>query len=633
MGGKNQDSPRKVSLSTRPPRSAISHLHPHKCDPSALPRPLHPSSWGGPCSRSLPPTLTLVPPGLSFPKRKKDGVGSVRTNYVMPRYVPSSPFTGHLSTKSNAVVDCSMPVSMISSVKYSDQQRREKLKKELAQCEKELKSAKISTQTSNKFSPSPRLSPSRKLSEELPDKDEETEEENDFPSLSKSLPPASDKQFPDFSILEKSFRNETRRSYSTSGTSSPRRQFCVSSRNAATGSTKNTKNPRMFQLFASKAPSGDLLEKHSAHFTNQELPFTPRTLKTEAKSFLSQYRYYTPAKRKKDFQDQLIEAETQTELSSFKTHFIRAELNNMGSEVIIDESDTSNYKIYGMKENFTPSQTLGNSITWDKVKDDILHYPLSRASIPYYLQPSPVKKIQSEEEELLYLSFIEDVTDEILKLGLFSNRVLERLFERHIEKNKHHLEEKKMRHMLHVLKVDLGCTPEGQNEKQNGTLNMSNLFAFEKLGTPEATQLTDENEIIVSPSNNEHHKSLDLQDKNLVDDLIHKEMAFSPPRDIVRPNSENKYSDDNEVIGETNLEPSAQPEEPDVSYTSLDPVSLTDSFEEGSNDLEKTESGSFWGQISPPCVQNSIKENDDHDTETATSNLTEGINEQFPLDN
>ena len=27
------------------------------------------------------------------------------------------------------------------------------------------------------------------------------------------------------------------------------------------------------------------------------------------------------------------------------------------------------------------------------------------------------------EEELLYLSFIEDVTDEILKLGLFSNRL------------------------------------------------------------------------------------------------------------------------------------------------------------------------------------------------------------------
>uniref|UniRef100_A0A7N4P3F8 Spermatosis associated 7 n=1 Tax=Sarcophilus harrisii TaxID=9305 RepID=A0A7N4P3F8_SARHA len=411
----------------------------------------------------------------------------------MPRYDPSSPFTGHLSIKSNAfctdssslrlstlyliknhmavhynkilsakaVVDCSMPVSMTSSIKYSDQQRREKLKKEMAQCEKDSKLSRSSTQTSNKSSPSP--------------------------------------------------------------------------------------------------------------------------------------------------------------------------ISSMGLK-------TSSCNTYGMKEKIIPSQHLRNNLAWEKVKENVLHYPFSRASIPYYLQPSPVKKIQSEEEELLYLSFIEDVTDEILKLGLFSNRVLERLFERHIEQNKHHLEEKKMRHMLHVLKVDLGCTPEGKPEKLNGTLNMSNLFDFEKLETPEEIQLTDENEIPVSPSKSEETlQSLDVHDKALDVDLTQKEIVSASPSCTSLHSSKDKYSEDSvngQVISETNLEPSAETEEPSVSYPTSNPVFPTEFFEEGNNDLEKTESLNVSGKTHlEECVQNSIKEDNDHDTEEPTSNITETINEQNPLDN
>ncbi|NXA78175.1 SPAT7 protein, partial [Thryothorus ludovicianus] len=68
------------------------------------------------------------------------------------------------------------------------------------------------------------------------------------------------------------------------------------------------------------------------------------------------------------------------------------------------------------------------------------------------------------EEELLYLTFIEDVTNEILRLGLFSNRVLDELFECHIEENKDRLDEGKMRQMLKVLKSDLGCCQDSETE-------------------------------------------------------------------------------------------------------------------------------------------------------------------------
>ncbi|KFP79380.1 Spermatogenesis-associated protein 7, partial [Acanthisitta chloris] len=69
------------------------------------------------------------------------------------------------------------------------------------------------------------------------------------------------------------------------------------------------------------------------------------------------------------------------------------------------------------------------------------------------------------EEELLYLTFIKDVTNEILSLGLFSNRALEQLFEGHIEENKNCLDEGKMRHMLDVLKTELGCGLCGEAEQ------------------------------------------------------------------------------------------------------------------------------------------------------------------------
>ncbi|NXI46105.1 SPAT7 protein, partial [Galbula dea] len=66
----------------------------------------------------------------------------------------------------------------------------------------------------------------------------------------------------------------------------------------------------------SKVCSGDLLDRHSEFFTNSRKPFTPRTLISDAKSFLSEYRYYTPARRKNHCK-QHVEAQTQTDVISF----------------------------------------------------------------------------------------------------------------------------------------------------------------------------------------------------------------------------------------------------------------------------------------------------------------------------
>lgn len=54
---------------------------------------------------------------------------------------------------------------------------------------------------------------------------------------------------------------------------------------------------KTFQDPVQKTYSGDLLQKHSQHFT-QDQPFTPKTLKSDKTSYLSKYRYYRAPQRK-----------------------------------------------------------------------------------------------------------------------------------------------------------------------------------------------------------------------------------------------------------------------------------------------------------------------------------------------
>uniref|UniRef100_A0A8D2GGE0 Spermatosis associated 7 n=1 Tax=Theropithecus gelada TaxID=9565 RepID=A0A8D2GGE0_THEGE len=423
-----------------------------------------------------------------------DGSRRVRATSVLPRYGPPCLFKGHLSTKSNAfctdssslrlstlqlvknhmavhynkilsakaAVDCSVPVSMSASVKYADQQRREKLKKELARCEKEFKLTKTAMRANSKNNSKSLFNTLQKPSGEPQIEDDMLKEEmNGFSSFAWSLVPSSERLHLSLHKSDKVITNGPEKNSSSSPSSV---DYAASGPRKPGSGTLYGRRPRStfpnshrFQLVISKAPSGDLLDKHAELFSNKQLPFTPRTLKTEAKSFLSQYRYYTPAKRKKDFADQRIEAETQTELS-FKSELGTAETKNV-TESEMNIKQASNCVTYDAKEKIAPLPLQGHDLTWDEIKDDALQHSSPRAVCQYSLKPPATSKIYSDEEELLYLSFIEDVTDEILKLGLFSNRFLERLFERHIKQNKH-LEEEKMRHLLHVLKVDLGCTLE-----------------------------------------------------------------------------------------------------------------------------------------------------------------------------
>ncbi|XP_032035238.1 spermatogenesis-associated protein 7 isoform X1 [Hylobates moloch] len=566
-----------------------------------------------------------------------NGSRRVRATSVLPRYGPPCLFKGHLSTKSNAAVDCSVPVSMSTSVKYADQQRREKLKKELARCEKEFKLTKTAMQANSKSNSKSLFNTLQKPSGEPQIEDDVLKEEmNGFSSFARSLVPSSERLHLSLHKSDKVITNGPEKNSSSSPSSV---DYAASGPRKPGSGTLYGRRPRstfpnshQFQLVISKAPSGDLLDKHSELFSNKQLPFTPRTLKTEAKSFLSQYRYYTPAKRKKDFTDQRIEAETQTELS-FKSELGTAETKNMTDSEMNIKQVASNCATYDAKEKIASLPLQGHDSTWDEIKDDALQHSSPRAMCQYSLKPPSTSKIYSDEEELLYLSFIEDITDEILKLGLFSNRFLERLFERHIKQNKH-LEEEKMRHLLHVLKVDLGCTSEENSVKQND-VDMLNLFDFEKAGNSEPNELKNESEVTIQQERQQYQKALDV----LLSAPKDENEIFSSPTEFFLPVYKSKHSEGviiQQVNDETNLEPSTLDENIPSISDSLTDQETSLKVIEGDSDPEKVEiSNGLCGlntSLSQSIQFSSVKGDNNHDMELSTLKIMEMSIEDCPLD-
>jgi len=56
----------------------------------------------------------------------------------------------------------------------------------------------------------------------------------------------------------------------------------------------------------------------------------------------------------------------------------------------------------------------------------------------------------------MYLNFVTQVTNDILTRGVFSDRVLQQVFEEHIARQRGNLDEVQMRALLDTLRDDLG---------------------------------------------------------------------------------------------------------------------------------------------------------------------------------
>ncbi|KAL7380254.1 hypothetical protein ABVT39_014524 [Epinephelus coioides] len=344
-----------------------------------------------------------------------------------------------------AAIDASVPKSLILSVKYNDQLRQERLRKggrpqsahSLSQRNSRASSSSAQSRLSVQYDDSPYLCSRSSTASS--------------PRFSSSFH-AKDIVYPPGKVGSQNhsqhIRPASETKYRSPDATSHRKQSAWS-----LGASGDQSCYKTFQDPVQKTYSGDLLQKHSQRFT-QDKPFTPKTLKSEKSSYLSQYRYYRAPPRRKPTQDCSNSRLTRQETyhGSTKTKEYTQELYEP-SQGFNTEHEWSEDELNGTYFSASRQQSRAN-----KSRDCDFFDSSSRVSPEGGKSPF-MKGISAEEEELMYLEFISAVTEDILSRGHISDRFLDRVIKRHIDMNRHQLDVGKMRHLLEVLRKDFEEPP------------------------------------------------------------------------------------------------------------------------------------------------------------------------------
>ncbi|XP_042301397.1 spermatogenesis-associated protein 7 homolog [Sceloporus undulatus] len=365
---------------------------------------------------------------------------------MIPKYSLMGPFRGHMSIKSSpfspssacklssqyiiqdhmavhyrkllsakAAVDSSVPRSLNTSIKYRDQQKREKLIKAVEKFKKAMMQnlstpqynfRNMSTENHKWLQDSLNL-PSRggmstlKKREHWPPKYFKM-------TLSGPQSPVLNAEETIQDIVQRSLSQASNNDKNTVKQHGP--HVCWAHPSLVSHSRK-----KIFQIPQKTALSGDLLDTHAQCFTETKQPFTPKVLKTSSKSFVSKYRYYNqPAKKK--------------------------------SISVVPQQHKRPTKICRSLEDES-LRSYADYHTQHLVKKQ----PQKSASLQSLLC--------AKEEERKYLQLLQEVTEDILVKNCYHKKVLDDIFQKHYRVRRCDLNEVKMQRIFQALKQDLNiCT-------------------------------------------------------------------------------------------------------------------------------------------------------------------------------
>ncbi|XP_072713838.1 spermatogenesis-associated protein 7 homolog [Ciconia boyciana] len=413
---------------------------------------------------------------------------------MVPTYSMMGPFRGHMSLKSSpfspgpscklsnqyiiqdhmaahykklmsakAAVDSSAPKSLHTSVKYKDQQKRDRLIEALEKYKKDLVHG-LPASPSNSRSVSPSQQKARwSLLEKghlcFPSG------QNNCSSTKREQPSSVSFQKLTSSTLmpaptaRKTIQNTAQRALSqtpvdNSSTNRSSASPLLQSRMHLGSCNRKT----AFQNSFNKTHSGDLLDKHSICFTEKKQHFTPQILKTSHQSFLVKHRYYNPPPKKKSsspgrpsLKSADINNEKKRELHRFlEDAHVRPHSDHFSQQPV--EVGVPSLLHRKRRQPTVHTQNL-SWLCGSKMSNRINHelwIPDSELSL------SPGSQLEEKEEE--YLRFLQDLTNDILIRGCYHKEALEDVFQMHIKSKRHNLDEVKRRRIVQSLKKELNIT-------------------------------------------------------------------------------------------------------------------------------------------------------------------------------